>query len=164
MKWEWFLGGQIMFWISIVVFVVFVLIFVTTYVVDPRTITLIKRQPINADVIKEISETYVEHLGITIDKPIEYRFVKYNHKKELLGTFHEWNGTYYINISADIAFNDFELCYTIIHETRHMVVEYLRDKKIINLIKYTEEIANEDNMYYINLFNSGVYLLKNKEK
>ena len=83
MKWEWFLGGQIMFWVSIVVFVAFVLIFVTTYVVDPRTITLIKRQPINADVIKEISETYVGHLGITIDKPIEYRFVKYNYKKEL---------------------------------------------------------------------------------
>ncbi len=83
----------------------------------------------------------------------------------LLGTFHEWNGTYYIDVSIDlyghIMFNQ-----AVLHETRHMIVEHLRDKKIIDLTKYTEEIAQSQNSYYDELFNSGVYLLnlKNKEE
>ena len=36
-------------------------------------------------------------------------------------------------------------------------------KKIIDLTKYTEEITQWENAYYNNLFNSGVYLLKEKE-
>ena len=44
-----------------------------------------------------------------------------------------------------------------------MIVEYLKDEKIIDLTKYTEEIASQNNEYYNNLFNSGVYLLKEEE-
>ena len=40
----------------------------------------------------------------------------------------------------------------------------MRDKKIIDLVKYTEEIAQEKNTYYNHLFDSGIYLLKEKEK
>ena len=44
-----------------------------------------------------------------------------------------------------------------------MVVEYLKDKKIINLDKYTEEIANRDNEVFNELFGSAVSLLKFKQ-
>lgn len=80
----------------------------------------------------------------------------------LLGTFHEWNNTYYINISVDL-YKMESLEEIVIHETRHMVVEYLKDKKIINLVKYTEEIASKKDCYYCSLFDSGVYLLKNSQ-
>ena len=53
---------------------------------------------------------------------------------------------------------------TIKHETRHLIVEYLRDEQIIDLTEYTEEIAYEKNIHYNNLFNSGVYLLKQEQK
>ena len=52
----------------------------------------------------------------------------------------------------------------VIHETRHLVVEYLKDEKIIDLTKYTEEIAQHDNSYYNSLFNNGIYLLKERDK
>ena len=52
----------------------------------------------------------------------------------------------------------------VIHETRHLVVEYLKDEKIIDLTKYTEEIAQCENSYYNNLFDSGIYLLKERDK
>lgn len=99
--------------------------------------------------------------------PITYRFVyyKYNETAEdelLLGTFHEWNKTYYIDISADLYKMNL-LDEIVIHETRHMIVEYLKDEKIIDLTKYTEEIASQNNEYYNNLFDSGVYLLKEGE-
>ena len=111
--------------------------------------------------------------GITIDRPIIYRFVRYRNnadaedidpKKEvLLGTFHEWNGTYYIDISVDL-YKMYSLDSVIIHETRHMIVEYLRDEKIIDLTNYTEEIASEKNIHYNNLFEQSIYLLKEKLK
>lgn len=44
-----------------------------------------------------------------------------------------------------------------------MVVQYLKDKHIIDLTKYTEEIAYDENVYYDNMFSSGVYLLKNSQ-
>lgn len=99
--------------------------------------------------------------------PITYRFVyyKYNETAEnemLLGTFHEWNETYYIDISADLYKMNL-LDEIVIHETRHMIVEYLKDEKIINLVKYTEEIASKKDCYYCSLFDSGVYLLKNSQ-
>ena len=105
--------------------------------------------------------------GITVDKPIVYRFVYYKHNdvtddKILLGTFHEWNGTYYIDISADL-YKMNKLNEIVIHEMRHMIVEYLKDKKIIDLTKYTEEIAGQKDVYYDSLFDSGVYLLREVE-
>lgn len=108
--------------------------------------------------------------GIVINKPIVYRFVKYNEgaygikvkDKVLLGTFHEWNNTYYIDISFTL-YEDETLKDIVIHETRHMIVQYLRDEDIIDLTKYTEEIAYNENVYYNNIFDSGVYLLKNSQ-
>lgn len=44
-----------------------------------------------------------------------------------------------------------------------MVVEYLKDKKIVNLDKYTEEIANRDNEAFNELFSSAVSLLRFKQ-
>lgn len=176
LKWQWFLGGKFMFWVSIIIFMFLISSFVFTYIIDPTTTLYIKKQKIDPTIIKTISEKYVSNLGITIDnKNIEYNFVKYNHYRYnhdrynsegedtiLLGTFHEWNDTYYINISLDL-YNTTLLDDIVIHETRHMIVEYLKDKKIINLDKYTEEIAEGKDIYYNNLFNSGIYLLKIKE-
>ena len=169
-KWQWFLGGRIMFWVSIIIFIVLIIGFVTTYIIDPTSSLYMTRYKINPESIEEASQSYVDGLGITIDKPIEYCFVRYRDKgykahpgeEILLGTFHEWNGVYYINISVDL-YKGSLLDDIVIHETRHMVVEYLKDKKIIDLTEYTEEIAQGENDYYNNLFNSGVYLLKEKE-
>ena len=44
-----------------------------------------------------------------------------------------------------------------------MVVEYLKDKKIVNLDKYTEEIANRDNEAFNELFSGAVSLLRFKQ-
>ena len=111
--------------------------------------------------------------GITIDKPIVYRFVRYRNdidienldpqQKVLLGTFHEWNDTYYIDILVDLR-EMHSLESVVIHETKHMIVEYLRDEKVIDLTDYTEEIASEKNIHYDTLFEQGVYLLKENQK
>ena len=164
-KWQWFIGGRVMFWVSLVMIIGLILGFILTYVIDPTKKIYMKEQSIDPISIKNISEQYVRGLGIEIDKPIVYRFVRYNtreydeNEEILLGTFHEWNNIYYINISVDLykttALNDI-----VIHETRHMLVEYMRDKKILDLSKYTEEIAQEKDESYNNLFNSGMYLLK----
>ena len=164
-KWQWFIGGRVMFWVSLIMIIGLILGFLLTYVVDPTKKIYMKEQSVDPISIKNISEQYVRCLGIEIDKPIVYRFVRYNtreydeNEEILLGTFHEWNNIYYINISVDLykttALNDI-----VIHETRHMLVEYMRDKKILDLSKYTEEIAQEKDESYNNLFNSGMYLLK----
>ena len=163
-KWHWFLGGKKMFWFSIITFFVFVSGFILTYVIDPTTQTMMKVRKMDTTSIETISTQYVESLGIVINKPIVYRFVRYNYTnknsdKELLGTFHEWNGKYYIDISLDL-YNTSSLKTVVIHETRHMIVSYLSEQDVVNLSKYTEEIAQEKNSYYNNLFDSGVYLLK----
>lgn len=80
----------------------------------------------------------------------------------LLGTFHEWNDVYYIDISIDL-YKISGLESTVIHETRHMLVQELKNEKIIDLTKYTEEIAQNNNEYYNNLFDSAIDLLKVKE-
>jgi hypothetical protein len=170
LKWQWFLGGRIMFWVSIIIFIVLIIEFVITYIIDPTSCLYITKYKIDPASIEKVSQSYVDSLGITIDKPIEYSFVRYRDKgyeanpgeEILLGTFHEWNGVYYINISIDL-YKGSSLADIVIHETRHMIVEYLKDKKIIDLTKYTEEIAQRKNTYYNNLFNSGVHLLKEKE-
>ena len=132
-KWQWFLGGQTMFWIASVLLVVLVFTIVITYIIDPTTSIYMKVQSIDETSIKEISESYVNSLGITINKPISYRFVKYQHEDSfktrksnpetvLLGTFHEWNGTYYIDISVNLY--HMSMLYEIVkHETRHMIVQ-----------------------------------------
>ena len=51
----------------------------------------------------------------------------------------------------------------VIHETRHMLVEYMRDNGVIDLNKYTEEIAQEKDERCNNLFNCGMYLLKEQQ-
>lgn len=79
-KWQWFLGGQTMFWIASVLLVVLVFAIVITYIIDPTTSIYMKVQSIDETSIKEMSENYVKSLGITINKPISYRFVKYQHE------------------------------------------------------------------------------------
>ena len=170
-KWQWFLGGKVMFWVSIIIFMILIFGFITTYIIDPTSSLYVTKYKINPVSIEQISKDYMTNLGITIDRPIEYCFVKYkdkiyeddSKKGILLGTFHEWNGVYYINISVAL-YKSSMLEKKVIHETRNMTVEYLQDEKIIDLTKYTEEIAQHENSYYNNLFNSGIYLLKERDK
>ena len=164
LNWRLFLGGPVMFWLTIILFIFLVVVFILTYFVDATALVSIRPQRINTSSISEISEEYVKSLGVVINKQIEYKYVhfKYNDKSEdeiLLGTFHEWNETYYIDISADL-YKMGSLKEIVIHETRHMLVEFLNDEDIIDLTRYTEEIAREENNYYNNLFNSGIYLWK----
>lgn len=171
-NWRLFAGGRVMFWVSLVLILVLIILFILTYYLDPIALINLKSQSVDASEIQRISEDYVTNLGIEIDKPIEYRFVRYLHDNGyeaeegetiLLGTFHVWNGTYYLDISVDL-YKSEDLESTVIHETRHMIVEYLRAKRIIDLNKYTEEIAQHKDSYYNNLFNSGVYLLKEQQE
>lgn len=161
-----------MFWVSLIMIFICICLFIFTYCIDPIALINLSVQSVDPSEIQEISENYVTNLGIEIDKPIEYRFVRYLHdngyKAEagdtiVLGTFHVWNGTYYIDISVDL-YKHQELEKTVIHETRHMITEYLRLKKIIDLDKYTEEIAQSSKVCYNYLFNSGVQLLKEQQK
>lgn len=161
-----------MFWVSLIMILFCIFIFILTYFIDPLAMLNLSVQSVDSKSIQEISEEYVNSLGIEIDKPIEYRFVRYLHDNGynaeagetiVLGTFHVWNGTYYIDISVDL-YKMSELKHTVIHETRHMIVEYLRMKKIIDLNKYTEEIAQEKNNYYNSLFDSGVQLLREQQE
>ena len=169
LKWEWFVGGRGMFWLSIIVFVIFLFGFTVTYIIDPITLFHInKLNNMDATKIREISEKYVADFGIKVNRSIEYRFVRYKHDKGLkadpdeeilLGTFHEWNNTYYINISVDL-YNMTLLERVVIHETRHMLVEYMKDEGVIDLTDYTEEIASNEQPSYDSIFRSGIYLLK----
>jgi hypothetical protein len=170
LNWRWFLGGQKMFWMGIILFIVLVVAFTFTYIVDPTERVYMRKENVDENSIKFISESYINSRNITIDKPIEYRFVHYfcnENKSEndevLLGTFHEWNGTYYINISVDL-YNAPALIRTVIHETRHMLVEYLKDQKIIDLTDYTEEIAEGSNEQCNNMFTCGINLLRSSQK
>lgn len=171
LKWQWFLGGRVMFWVSIIMFFILIIGFIATFVVDPITFFYMKVQNTDNTSIKKISEKYVSDLGVTVDKPIVYRFVKYKHDKGfkadsdeeiVLGTFHEWNGKYYIDISVDL-YKLYTLEKIVIHETRHMLVEYLKDKKVIDLSKYSEDIAQEKDSCWDNLFNDGIYFLKKSQ-
>lgn len=172
LKWQWFLGGRSMFWVSLIIFLLLVIVFIYTftftYFIDLTSRINIKVQNEDVSLIKEFSENYVKLCEIQIDKPIIYRFVTYNrnaydtnsNSTVLLGTFHEWNGTYYIDISVDIKDETTTLLDVVEHETRHMIVDYLKDTKVVDLEAYTEEIAGRKNIYYNELFNGGVYLLK----
>lgn len=153
-----------MFWITLILLGWLIFSFVFTYIIDPVTLTYMRVLNTDTASIQEISEEYIESFGIIIDKPVVYRFVKFKNMDEnLLGTFHEWRGKYYIDISIDL-YKLASLDDTVIHETRHLMVEHLRDKKIIDLTKYSEEIAYRENYFYNNLFYSGVYLLKTLQK
>jgi hypothetical protein len=168
-KWQWFIGGKKMFWLSILLFMILIASFIITYIIDPiGNMVIEKITTLDITRIKTMSEEYISNLNIKIDKPIVYRFVEFrstNKKDEvLLGTFHEWNGKYYIDIRSKLVDNDELLFVTVKHETRHMIVTELYNQNILNLTKYTEEIAVEKNTHYNNLFDSGVYLLKLKQK
>lgn len=161
-----------MFWLYIIVMIFALSIFIVTYVFDPVALINFRVQRIDPSEIQKISEDYVNNTGVKIDKNIEYRFVRYitdrGYEAEdedtiTLGTFHVWNDTYYIDISVDL-YKSQRLEEVVIHETRHMIVEYLRENKIIDLTKYTEEIAQHKNSYYNSLFNSSVYLLKEQQE
>lgn len=166
-NWQLFLGGKIMFWVAIILCILLIATIIITYIIDISTLAYVNVQKIDPSSIQEISEKYIVELGVTVDKNIVYRFVKYKKPEYdingeemiLLGTFHEWNNTYYIDISMNL-YRTSQLEEVVIHETRHMLVEYLRDKEVIDLTDYTEEIAQNEDHYYDELFNSGIYLLK----
>ena len=80
-KWQWFLGGQAMFWIASILLLVFIFSYVVTYIIDPTTSIYMKVQSIDETSIRELSQSYIESLGITIHKPICYRFVQYKHQE-----------------------------------------------------------------------------------
>ena len=173
LKWQWFLGGRCMFWIAIVTQVILALVILMGYVVDPlTTFSMNEQEEIDPTPIKNISNAFVASYDVKIDKPVVYRFVKFtcnqdkddNPAKEvLLGTFHEWNSKYYIDISADL--NETSLLnYVVIHETKHLLVQQMKTKKIIDLTKYTEEIARGNDSYYNELFDGAVHLLKLSQK
>ena len=46
------------------------------------------------------------------------------------------------------------------HETRHMIIQELKNEGVIDLTDYTEEIAEEKNEVYNNIFNCSIKLLK----
>lgn len=169
LKWQWFLGGRVMFWLVIIGLISLTIGLILTYFIDPIRLLYMRPRDIDTSPIQRMSEQYVESCGIEIDMPIEYHFVHFtcNDKEDketiLLGTFHEWNYTYYIDISEDLV-NSVELSSIVVHETRHLIVEYLKDQKIINMGKYTEEIAQGDDYYTNNLFESGVHLLKQEQQ
>lgn len=171
LEWQLFAGGRIMFWVTTVLLIMFILTYILTFVIDPVSSIYMKTQNIDETSIKEMSEQYVNSLGITIKKPVYYRFVKFRYEHDLsdsadsdmvlLGTFHEWNNNYYIDISADLY--HMSMLYEIVrHETRHMIVQELKNEKIIDLDDYTEEIAQEKDEAYNELFNCSVKLLKEK--
>lgn len=155
-----------MCFISILLILVLIIVFTCTYIIDVSSLRTVKEVcDIDPTLIKELSEQYVDSLGVEkIEIPIIYKFVRYknSYDKEhnLLGTFHKWHNAYYIDINSDLLQNQDKLKSIVIHETRHLIVAYLKDKDIIDLEEYTEEIAEEINSYYNNLFDSGVYLLK----
>lgn len=61
LKWQWFLGGRVMFWISIILFIVLALSFTFCYITDPFCVYTEKTNADNSK-IKEISEEYVKSL------------------------------------------------------------------------------------------------------
>ena len=161
LKWQWFLGGQIMFWVSTILLFVFISIYIVTFVIDPVAKIHMKEVHMDTSSIKDMSQNYIKDLGVAISKPVVYKFVRYRNEKSsdvLLGTFHEWNNTYYIDVSIDL-YNTSVLYDIVKHETRHMVVQELKNKKIIDLSAYTEEIAQEQNDVYNSLFDSSVKIL-----
>lgn len=157
-----------MFWVLLIIIIFSIVLLIFNYGIDIITIFNMRVQNVDTDLIQTYSESYINNLGIVIDVPVKYRFVRYLYddgfKAEdneiiTLGTFHEWHDTYYIDISVDL-YKDLMLEPTVIHETRHMIVEYLRDQGIIDLDQYSEEIAEQTNPDYNTLFNVGIEILK----
>lgn len=155
-----------MFWIATVLLIAFVFAFIVTFIIDPTSYLYVKVQRLDPTPIQKECEEYLNTLGVKIDKKICYRYVEYRHDDKdtvIVGTFHEWNGTYYIDISTYLFVLPSEFCETVQHETRHMLVRELKNKKIIDLSKYTEDIAQNDNENFNNLFKSSINLLKEKK-
>ena len=63
LKWQWFTGGKVMFWLALILIVVLVIGFTTNYVINPTEISYMTRSAnINSDLIQEISENYLNEL------------------------------------------------------------------------------------------------------
>lgn len=62
MKWQWFVGGKVMCWITFSLIILLILTFTVTYVIDPITITNMKVQKTDITAIKDCSEAYVKDL------------------------------------------------------------------------------------------------------
>ena len=61
-KWQWFLGGRIMFCVSIVLFFVLITSFICTYIIDMTTLFEMRPQTVDPSSIQEISEKYIKDL------------------------------------------------------------------------------------------------------
>ena len=70
LKWQWFLGGPIMFWVGIILFILLFISFTLTYFVDITSFSTKSRKKIDTKIISDISEEYVKNLGMIINKPL----------------------------------------------------------------------------------------------
>ena len=171
-NWQWFLGGRVMFWVSTIILAIFIGAYIVTYLIDPTTTIFMNIKDDDAAAVEEIMREYLDSLEVIIEKPVCCRFVEYKHEDRftskcdentiLLGTFHEWNNVYFIDISTYLK-DKHNLFDTVRHETRHMLVQELKHKKIIDLTEYTEDIAQENNEIYNELFECGIKLLKEEQ-
>jgi len=166
-KWQWFIGGQKMFWVIVTIICIMISVLLVTYVINPMALIYTKEQNVNHSSIQEYMNSYIESLDINIDKPIECKFVEFKQNTNeigevILGTFYEWNDTYFINITIGL-YDNIRLESIVKHETRHMIVSYLKSTGVIDLEKYSEEIAEGINDDYNNLFNDSINLLKLKQ-
>ena len=91
LKYQWFLGGRVMFCVSIILMVFLICSFTVAYIVDPITISSTITTEPDTGVIKEISQEYIKSLEIVIDKPIVYRFVKYKYNNYF---YNKYNSIY----------------------------------------------------------------------
>ena len=72
--------------------------------IDPVLLISCHKTDKNTNEIKQLTEQYLNELGVTIDKPIEYRYVKYigsERKKLTAGTFHVYKNKYVISVSEE---------------------------------------------------------------
>lgn len=62
LKWQWFLGGRKMFWTSIILFIILIIGFTFTYLIDLTTSLNLKIQNMDVSSIKQFSEEYITSL------------------------------------------------------------------------------------------------------
>ena len=55
-KWQWFLGGKVMFWVSIIIFIILIFSFIMTYIIDLTSSLYMTKYKINPVSIEEISK------------------------------------------------------------------------------------------------------------
>lgn len=72
--------------------------------IDPILLVSCRKTHKDTNEIKQLTVQYLNELGITIDKPIEYRFVRYigsERKNSTVGTFHVYKNKYVISVSEE---------------------------------------------------------------